>query len=142
MAAESPLEDVRPARACVTLGPRGRPGLLPASPLDGGRTRGAAGCCCRACCSLTFKGALPDPQSGGEWSPVWLLGFKLPHQNPRLSMAPLPLHNPKAGQSHTGLYFQPGMLNYARVSTHHLLRQRAPFVLAILSLLFIYFWLY
>lgn len=56
-------------------------------------------------------------------------------------MAPLPLHSPKAGQSYTGLYFQPGMLNYARVSTHHLPKaERAPFVLAILSL--IYFWLY
>lgn len=54
-------------------------------------------------------------------------------------MAPLPLHSPRAGQLHTGLYFQPGMLNYATVSTHHLPKaERAPFVLAILSLIYLF----
>lgn len=135
---------LRPARACVTVGPRGRAGLQPASPLVGAE---AGSCWLLLPCMLFthLQGALLTPRvDGGPGCPCgsWVSSWQAKTQHPRLSfMAPLPLHSQKAGQSYTGLYFQPGVLNYARASTHHLPKAESSYCLSC-SLSFIYFWLY
>lgn len=83
-----PLEDVRPARACVTVGPRGRPGLQPASPLTGGRGREPLAAAALHAVHSPSR-CPPDPQSG----PVWLLGFQLASQDTAPQAV---LHGPSA----------------------------------------------
>lgn len=87
-----PLEDVRPARACVTVGPRGRPGLQPASPLM--RAETGSHWLLLPCMLFThLQGALLTPRVEGRAGlPVWFLGFKLESQDTE----PQAVHGPSA----------------------------------------------
>lgn len=96
------LGDIRPARTCVTVGPKGRPGLQSASPQMGAEAwthLAAATISCPASCLLTFKepswllkwgrgpGCLCSRRLCGSWVSSWQAKMKCP----RLS-----LHNTPA----------------------------------------------
>lgn len=107
---------------------------------DGGRSMEPSGCCCHLMSCTLFAhlpGALLTPRAGeraglcGSWVSSWQANPQSPRQSSH--GAPLPPHSETAGQSHTSLDFQPGVLNYDRVSTYHLPKtERAPLLLAVL----------